>query len=142
MSFLKDGYQTLYSFSTASTVFFRERSVTPPGIDGGDEVDTTTMRNLKWRTRQPRKLISLTESSVTVSYDPEIYDDILAMVNENQLVTITFPDGSTLAFWGFLKNFTPGENSEGEFPSATITIVPTNQDDNATEVDPVFTPAP
>jgi hypothetical protein len=90
MSFLKDGYQTLYSFSTASTVFFRERSVTPPGIDGGDEVDTTTMRNLKWRTRQPRKLISLTESSVTVSYDPEIYDDILAMVNENQLVTITW----------------------------------------------------
>lgn len=140
--FIKDGYATFYEFAESSSVLFRERSVTPPGIDGGDEIDTTTMRNLKWRTRQPRQLLSLTESSVTVSYDPEIYSDILDMINVNQLVTITFPDGSQLAFWGFVKNFTPGENTEGEFPTATITVVPTNQDNDALEVDPVFTPAP
>jgi hypothetical protein len=142
MTFLKDGYQTLYTFSVNPSVYFKERSVTPPGLDGGDEVDTTTMRNTRWRTRQPRALITLTESNTTVSYDPAIYDDILDLINVNQLITITFPDGSTLAFWGWLRTFTPGENAEGEFPSATVNITPSNQDDSGNEVDPVFTPAP
>lgn len=136
--FINDGYQTLISFSENPDVLFKEVSVTPPGLDGGGEIDTTTMRNTRWRTRQPKALITLTEMSFEASYDPEVYDDILAMLNVNQEITITFPDGSTYTFWGWLNSFEPGELSEGEFPTASATIIPANQDDQNDEADPVY----
>ena len=142
MAFLNDGHSTTYEFSVAPSVLFREKEVTPPGIDGGGPNDTTTMRNVEWRTRQPKALKTLTESAVTVSYDPAVYDDILAMINVNQLITLTFSDGSTLAFWGWFNNFTPGACVEGEQPTADCTVVPSNQDSNSDEVAPVYAAAP
>jgi hypothetical protein len=35
-----------------------------------------------------------------------------------------------------------GEVKEGDQPVATVTIEPTNQDEDGTEVAPVYTPAP
>ena len=124
---LDDGYQTLISFAADPTVLFYEKTVTPPGIDGGGEVDTTTMLNSTWRTRNPKALITLSEASMTVAYDPATYPEIIALVNVNNLITATFPDASTLAFWGWLNTFTPGEHVEGEQPTAEIEIIPSNQ---------------
>lgn len=142
MSFLNDGHSTIISFSEAPNVLFREKEVTPPGAEGGGENDTTTMRNTTWRTKQPKKLKSLTPMSSTVSYDPAVYDTIDAITQVNQEVTVTFPDGSQLTFWGWLDSFTPGAAVEGEQPTADINVIPGNQDNNANEVAPVFTPAP
>lgn len=50
------------------------------------------------------------------------------MVNVEQTITITFPDGSTLAFYGFMKSFEPDNLEEGTFPIATVAFVPTNAD--------------
>lgn len=136
MGRLDDGYQTLIDLGGIATLY--EKTVTPPGIDGGGAVDTTTMQNSAWRTRNPKQLKTLSEGSITVAYDVALYDDILAAVNVNQLITITFPDGSTLAFWGWLNTFTPNELVEGEQPTAECQIIPSNQDSSGAEVAPVY----
>ena len=126
MARLNDGYQTLLSPSLDSDIKFWEKEVTPPGISGGEAIDTTTMHNSTWRTFAPRALKTLTEISMQAAYNPVVYDDVLPLINVNQLWTLFFPDGSTLEFWGYLKEFTPGANKEGEQPTADLKIQPTN----------------
>jgi len=79
--------------------------------------------------------------TLVVSYDPVFYDDILAMISENQLITITWPDLSTLAFWGWLDKFIPSNIVEGEQPTATVTIEPSNQNDSQVETPPDYSEA-
>ena len=144
MSRIDDGHPTTIAFGdqasgTGPNVTFWEKSVTPPGMDAGGENDITTMRNDVYRTKAPKQLITMTEMSVEVSYDADFYDDIVDMIGENQLITITFPDESTVAFYGWLDKFIPGAIVEGEQPVATITIVPSNQDANGDEEVPDYT---
>lgn len=138
---LDDGYQTLVSFAADPSVKFYEKTVTPPGIDGGGEVDTTTMLNAAYRTRNPKALITMSNAQMMVAYDPACYPEIVALVNVNNLITVTFPDGDTLAFWGWLNTFKPGEHAEGEQPTAEIEIIPSNQNASGVETAPVHTPA-
>lgn len=125
---LDDGYQTLVTIGTDATASFWEKTVNPPGLDGGDAIDTTTMHNTTYRTFAPRQLITMTEMSCKGAYDPNVYTTFLSLINVETTITVTFPDGSTLAFYGFLRNFEPDELSEGTQPEATFTIQPTNQD--------------
>lgn len=136
---LTDGHSTKITFARSPAISLWEITVKPPGIDGGDEIDTTTMHNVLWRTRQPRQLRTLTESTFTAAYDPNVYNTILSNLNVNDQITCRFPDGSTLAFWGYLKAFEVNDHTEGEQPEATVTIVPTNQDDDGAEQAPVMT---
>ena len=142
MSYINDGHGTIYSFSLEPSVLFKEKAVTPPGLQGGGPNDTTTMRNIRYRTRQPKKLLTMSESKLTASYDPEVYDAIVDMMQVNQEITITWPNGASLTFWGWLDDFTPGEMVEGAQPTAEVTIIPSNQDDADTEAAPTYTPAP
>jgi hypothetical protein len=139
MPILDDGFATLISFAENPTVKFKEKSVTPPGLDAGGAIDTTTMRNTAYRTQAPKSLKTLTETSCTVAYDPEVYPEIEAMLGVNQQITITWPDGSSRSFWGWLDKFTPGEHSEGEQPTAEISILPSNQDADGAETAPTLT---
>ena len=124
---LDDGHATKITFAADTNVTFWEKSVKPPGLDGGDAIDQTTMFNTVYRTTAPRALKTLTEVSCTAAWDPVCYTDILALININGWITIRFPDGTTLDFVGFLKSFEPGELVEGTQPECTITVVPTNQ---------------
>jgi len=134
---LDDGHPTTIAFAENGAVKLWEKTVTPPGIDGGGENDTTTMRNSAWRTKAPKKLKTLTESSLTCAYDPAVYDQIMLMINVNQEITVTFEDGDTLVFWGWINSFQPNETVEGEQPEAEVQIIPSNQDDNGDEIAPV-----
>jgi len=141
MAYLTDGHQTLITFDALGsgvTLLAKETSVTPPGISAEGENDTTTMRNETWRTKQPKSLKSLTDGSLTFQYDPGIYDQILTIIGVNGLITVTFSDETTLDFYGWLDNFTPGECVEGSMPTATGTIIASNQDDDGTEQDPDY----
>lgn len=138
---MDDGFSTTITFSEDSEVVLYEKNVTPPGVDGGGEIDTTTMRNAIWRTKQPKKLINLSPASLTVAYDTDAYDNITGMINTNQEITVTFPDDATLVFWGWINTFMPGEITEGEQPTAEVEIIPSNHDDDGVETAPVFTPA-
>src|SRR5690606_20597699 len=99
---LDDGFSTIISFANFPSVKFWEKAVTPPGLSGGGANDTTTMRNTEWRTQAPKKLKTMTESSITVAYDPQVYQDTPNMIQVNQPITVTFPDGSSVTFWGWL----------------------------------------
>ena len=139
---LHDGYQTLINLSGAPTgagVTFWEKTVQPPGIDGGEPIDLTTMRNADVRTKAPRHLYDVTPVQVNASYDPTVYTVILAQVNINQLITTTMPDGATIVWWGYLQKFIPESNEEGKQPMAAITLIPTNINNSGVEVIPVFT---
>ena len=140
MGRIDDGFSTTISFADVPSVLFWEKEVTPPSVEGGGENDTTTMRNTAWRTKSPKQLKTLGESSFSAAYDPAVYDQIVdELINVNQLITITFADGATLVFWGWLDSFTPGAAVEGEQPEADVTIIASNQNVSKVEVAPNFT---
>lgn len=125
---LKDGYSTKITFSSAPSISLWEKTVTPPGVDGGDAIDQTTMHNVTWRTSAPRSLKTLTEGQMTCAYDPGVITTIVAQINVEQTITVTFPDGSTEAFYGWLRTFEPQEVSEGNQPEANCAFTPSNFD--------------
>jgi len=143
MSKLTDGFGTTISFTTAGsgvTATLYETSVSPPGLSGGGPVDHSTMENETYRTYVPHTLIGGSPASFVGGYDPQLLEDILSGVNVNQEFTITFPDGSTLVFWGWIDEFTPNPLVDGEMPTANITIQPSFWNGSA-ETAPVFTAA-
>ena len=144
MAYLNDGHPTTIDFDVASgvTLLFKEKSVTPPGISGGGENDTTTMRNTRWRTRQPKALVTATNMTFTAQYDPAVWDQILdELINVNGLITVTFRDGSKLDFYGWLDEFILGEHVEGTGPEATCTIILSNQTTAGVEIAPDYSAA-
>ena len=143
MSRIDDGFATTIEFAsqasgTGPTLTFWEKEITPPGMDAGGENDTTTMRNTLYRTKAAKKLITMTPMTLVVSYDAAFYDDIIDMIGDNQLITITFPDESTLAFYGWLDKFVPGNIVEGEQPTANVEIVCGNQNAAGAETAPDY----
>ena len=134
---INDGFSTVIVFPGANVVF-KEKEVTPPGVDGGGENDTTTMRNLAWRTRQPKKLKTLEKLTLKVAWDSAAYVSIVAEVNTNQVVRVIFPDNTILEFWGWLNKFMPDPMKEGEQPTAEIEIICSNQNDAGAEVAPAL----
>jgi len=139
---LADGYSTKIAFAADVDISFWEKSVSPPSLDGGDAIETSTMHNSTYRTFLARSLITLGETSITVAYDPDVYDEIIGIINVNTSISVHFPDGSTLTFYGYLRTFEPGDNTEGEQPEATITVQPTNYDPaNNLEAGPVMVEA-
>lgn len=135
---LDDGFQTLVTIERFPSINLWEKTVQPPGLDAGDAIETTTMHNSVYRTMAPRQLITLTEMKIQCAYDPGVYAQILQAVGVNDEITVRFPDGSTLAFWGFMKDFVPADASEGTQPEAAVTIVPTNRDNAGAEQAPVL----
>lgn len=135
---LDDGFSTKIALAADPNVSFWERSVKPPGIDGGDPIDVVTMFNSVYRTSAPRSLISLTDVSGSAAYDPNVFDQIIALVNVNGWITAIHPNGDTWDFVGYLRLFDPPEHQEGEFPLASFTIVVTNRLNSGVETAPVF----
>lgn len=138
---LDEGFPTKIAFSRSPAVSFWEKTVQPPGVDGGEPVDTNTMHNVAWRTQNPRVLKTLTPHTTKVAYDPNVYNTIVNdLINQKGAITVRFPDGSTLDYWGYLQKFEPDQIEEGKQPEATVTIVPTNWDYvNNVEAAPVLT---
>ena len=140
---LKDGHGTLITFSLDTDISMWEVGVTPPGMDGGDMIEQTTHHNTTYRTKAPQQLIDLTEGSIRVQYDPDIIAQVRAMINLEQTLTVTYPDGSTDAIFGVLRTFEPDEIVTGETPEATAVFSPTNvEPGTSTEEAPVFVNVP
>jgi hypothetical protein len=144
MGRIDDGHPTTIDFAalaSGTTPLWWEKEVTPPGIEGGGENDTTTMRNSIWRTKSPKVLKTLVGGSFVASYDPAVLDQMLTLINVNNLITVTYPNGDTEAFWGWLDSFVPNPCVEGEQPTANCTIIPSNQNDSGVETAPVYAAA-
>lgn len=135
---LDDGFSTIITLENIPTVKLYEREVTPPGFSAGGPIETTTMRNTAWRTNAPKKLKTLAPVSATVAFATEAIPIVQGQIGVNQLVTLTFPDGSTIEFYGWLEEFTLGAFTEGEQPTATITVQPSLRDSSGEEVAPEY----
>lgn len=123
----ENGFSTKIAFAADPDIAFWEKNVKPPGVDGGDAIDTTTMFNTVWRTMAPRSLKTLTNVTVKAAYDPRLYDQIVALINVPGWITIHFWNNDTLDFYGYLKSFTPGDLVvDSAQPEADIEIVCTN----------------
>ncbi len=141
MAWIDDGFSTTMSFDntpSGETLKFQEVSLSPPGLDAGGANDTTTMQNTAWRTMAPKQLLTMTEFSATCKYDPEVYDQIVDMMATITEIVITFPDSSTLTFYGFIDKFVPGEVVEGAMATATLTVVPSNATAAGVETAPAY----
>ena len=141
MAYLTDGYQTLITFANYPSIKMKEVSATPPGMSGGGANDFTNMRNVSVRSKAPKKLKTMDDMSVVVHYDPDVFKatEVYKMINENQLITQTFPDGATLAIWGWVDAFAPSSLEEGTAPTATLTIICSNLNATQVETAPVYT---
>jgi len=138
---LKEGLGTTITFAGHTfTLTIDPSSITPPGLDGGDAIDSTSLSNVLYRTKEPKSLIDVTDGGLTVFYDPAAWDDIVSAMNDNVLITVTFSNSDTLAFYGYIKTFEPGESVEGEAPSAEMVVVATAQT-AGTETAPVYAAA-
>lgn len=137
---LKDGHQALITIGSNTTASFWEKTVQPPGIDGGDAIEQTTMHNIDWRTFAARSLKTMTEGKGKAAYDPAVYTQLQSLVNQETTITVQWADGSTLAFYGYLRMFEFSELVEGTQPEADFTIQPTNVDPlTGVEAGPVLT---
>lgn len=138
--YLGDGYRTTICIASDTNIELWEVSVNPPALEGDEPVDTSTMHNTRYRTKAPRGLVTLNEFTFTANYDPIAYSSVASIINVATTITIRFPDGSTLCFYGFVRTFAPDALEEGTVPTATVTIVPTNMDPtNCVEAAPVYT---
>lgn len=135
---LRDGFASLITFAGAPTISLWEREVTPPGVDGGGPNDVTNMRSTAWRSKLPKKLKSADDITVTAQYGPQVYNDIIAQCNVNQLITVTFSDLAQVKVWGWLNTFKPNPMREGEAPDAVVTIHCSNLDASQAEVAPLY----
>ena len=125
---MDDGYQTLVTIALDPDIEFWEKTVQPPGVDGGDEIETTTMWNNDWRTMAPRALKTLTPVELTAAWDPDLYNQAILICNKRTTITVLLPDGTTIAFYGYLKKIEPQSQEEGSQPEVNVTIIPTNWD--------------
>ena len=137
---LENGFASKIAFARDSDVSFWETDVTPPSVDGGEAIDITTMFNSAWRTKSPRALKEMGDVTCNAAYDPNVYNQIFELVNQEGSITVHFPDGSKLDFFGYLKSFAPSNSQEGTMPTASITVTVTNWDPvNRVEAAPVLT---
>lgn len=139
MGMLEDGFKTTITIADVADLKFEEISVKPGAIIGGTPNNRTTMRNSVWRTKSPQSLKELGPTTVKVYYDVAILDVMKTIINQNKLITITFADQDTWAWWGVVNQFEPDDMVEGKPPEATLTITPTLRNASGVETAPVRT---
>lgn len=139
--YMKEGHSTKIAFNRVPSFKAWEIEVQPPGIEGGDPINITTMHNTAWETMYARVLKTLTPFTLLMAYSLEAFDDALTyLINDDGSITCHFPGGDKLDFYGWMQNFLPQSHKRGEMPTANATIVPSNFDStNNVEASPVLT---
>jgi len=139
---MPDGYRSTFAAAAKPGLQLWEVSGKPPGIDGGEMINTTTMLNNIWRTWDARHLKTLTPLTFKAAFDPDVWNDLLNMINTPGAWTFHYPSGDALSFYANLEKVEPEDFEEGKMPMVTCTLTPTNWDPvNFVEAAPVYTVA-
>jgi len=143
MGRITDGLGTTIAFALASGASFslEQLRLSAPGVDGGEMIPVTHLGNTVWRTKVPKTLKDFTPFDFEAHWDPSQH--ISAPINQNVLITLTFPAGDKFEFYGVLRVLTPGDIVEGDKVNSTGTIEPSlvNPTTGA-ETAPTYTAAP
>jgi hypothetical protein len=139
---MHEGHSTRINFdaldSGVELVLF-EDEVTPPGLDGGESIEQTDMRNTVYETYAFRKLVKLSDSPFTAGFDGAAFGTLLSILNVNGQITITLPDAKTIIAWGALTQFTPQSMVKGQKPKASCVIKWSNLNGSDVETAPAGT---
>lgn len=115
-------------------------TITPPGWDGGDAIDTTTLSNITYKTKMAAKLIDIGNMSFTAELDPTKIH--AAPINSPATIEVDIPEVGVWTFRGHLKSITPNELTVGERATCSGEIIITNTlADGATESAPTWAPS-
>jgi hypothetical protein len=140
---LPDGCHAKITLTADPRLAFFEKTVQPPSWDNGDPIDITTMWNTQVMTKHPNCLYEIGDAVVKAAYDPMLVSNIKGVIGVNSTVTITWPNGDTLAYFGYLRKAEFDALERGTLPEATLTFTATNWDPvNCVEAMPIFTEAP
>jgi len=119
-------------FASTPILWFEEKSITPPAIDGGEPIDTTVdvAGTQRVSLSAPRAKVKMgTTVNLVVAYDPRVFNyhnELNRAIGLNQYISCQFPDTSELKFLGWLQTFTANAMQEGEQPEANISIIISN----------------
>lgn len=138
MKFLEDGFSTIVSLEHQLDIELYGYDVTPPGITSGGPINTTTMRNTAWRTQVHKKLKSMTPMTMTMAVVTKSIPKVQNQIGVNQLITVAFPDGLKIAFYGWIDELTFGAFREGERALATLNIIPSLVNAQGIETPPTY----
>lgn len=140
---LRNGSKCLITFASDTNIELFEKGMTLPGIDSGAPVQTGDFFNTTWRTKAAQRLKEMTEGGGTFNFDPKVYTALKALIGTETTITMTNPDLSSVAFYGYARNARFSEMTDGSQPTVTLAIEPTNTDpSDGTEADPVYTAPP
>lgn len=134
------GYQSLVVFKSKENLAIFEKTVQPPGFDGGDAIKTTTMLNSDWETKAPQRLAGHDDAVVVAAYDPHVMSVLNnVLINVPDSITWAYPEGSAEVYWAYLQKVAKSPLQKDQQPEMTLTIVVTNWDPvNCVEAGPVF----
>jgi hypothetical protein len=135
---LNDGHATLITLENDPTIKLFEKEVTPPAINAGGPIETSTMRNVSVHTKAPKKLKGVGQTKASCAYATESIQRIYAQLGSNQRITVTYPDGSRYRYWGWLDSFTPGSNTMGAQPTAEVVFEASNVNNQDQEAPPEY----
>ncbi len=130
-SYMTDGYQTLFTFAAVPDIGLwvtLEGGLKPGGLDTEGPIKIGTMHAKRYRIMAAKKLLTHQPTTFTCFYAPAVLPEIIILLGLQTTITLTFPDGSTWAFFGYLNKFEPGDNKEGTAPTATCEIVAISRD--------------
>jgi len=131
---IPDGFRTKVTLSLIPNLEIEEIEVKVLGFDNGEPVEQDSMWSEALRVVRARQITSTTPCVVIAKWDPIFltrcvtYIGIEKVGASSQVITETFYDGSTRAYYGYLRS-AEGENlAEGSKGRMTINLQPTNWD--------------
>jgi hypothetical protein len=135
---LKDGFICKLTFLADTNVNLFEIGLKPSGLDNGEPIPQNDQWNTDYRINRARALNERTPCTIRFHYDPIVQDEIEDLVGTETTITERYPDGSTQAYYGYLRSVEFDEMVEGTDPTGTATIQPTCWDStNNVEAGPV-----
>lgn len=130
-TYMTDGYQTLFTFANNPAIGLwvtLEGGLKPGGLDTEGEIKIGTMHARRYRIKAAKKLLTHQPTTMTCFYSPAVLPALIAQLGLQTTITITFPDATTWAFFGYLNKFETSDNKEGVAPTATCEIIAISRD--------------
>jgi hypothetical protein len=125
MSAIYDGHSASIAFAGANSSWAPEiTDIDLPALVA-EEIDTSHLGTTTSRTKMAGALTNVEDCALTITSDPA---SMPSVGDANETITITFPllsgetTAATLAFSGFIKNYTPGTLSSNAKMEGSVTI--------------------
>lgn len=133
-TYLTDGFSTLVTFANNPTIqlwITLEGGVKAGGFDTEGPIKIGTMHAKRMRVMAAKKLVTHQPTTLTCFYDPAVMTPLVIIGGQLGLettITLTFPDGSSWAFYGYLNKFEVSDHKEGTAPTASCEIIAISRD--------------